>query len=332
MSTRYQAHRGRFSSLASDLVGKLVQFVISPYGAVALLIPIMAIFALLQPLFLSSRNLTNILCQLGMLGLVTIGEMFVILTGNFDLSVSANTVFCSVITAFLLNAGFGGPLSAIIVIGLGTGIGLSLGYISVRFKISVLMVTIAAMFSVRGAAYLITGGAAVPAPVEFSVIGLGSFFGIPFLVLILGVCIVAAWLVLNKTHFGRSVYAVGSNPQAAMRCGINKDRTIIAVLGISGFCAGLAGVVLTSRLMSGQPNAIRTYDLAAIAGVVLGGASVAGGRGTVLGTFIGMMIIGSLDNGLNLLRISPYWQHISIGVAIVCAVMMDSVRSRRQLS
>lgn len=304
----------------------LISF-IDQYGSIFLLIPILAFFAAFQPRILSVKNVMNVGSQLVMLGLLTIGQMFVILTGNFDLSVAGNCVLSSVITALLLNTKIGVVPSVFIGIIAGFLVGSLQGLIATRFNLSPFMVTVASMFLLRGVAFLITDGVAIPSPLSFSRLALVEVAGIPVIVLILIFFLVLAGLVFSRTAFGRNVYAVGSNKVAARRCGINVNRVVLASMSISGFCAGLAGVVLASRLMSGQPNAIRTYDMSSIAAVILGGASVSGGKGSIFGSVIGLLILGFLDNGLGLLRVSPYWQQIAIGATIVFAVILDSART-----
>jgi len=297
------------------------------YGSVFLLIPILVFFAVFQPRILSINNMMNVGSQLVMLGLLALGQLFVILTGNFDLSVSGNCVLSSVITALLLNTNIGTIPSMACGIGIGILVGLIQGIIVTKFRLSVFMVTVASMFLLRGVAFLITDGVAIPSPISYARLALVEIFGIPVIVLFLFLCFIIAAIILSRTVFGLNVYAIGSNQLAALRCGIKNNRVMLLVMSISGLCAGFAGVVMASRLMSGQPNAIRAYDMSSIAAVILGGASVSGGKGTVFGTLIGLLILGFLDNGLSLLRVSPYWQQIAIGSTIVFAIILDSIRT-----
>jgi ribose transport system permease protein len=313
--------------IAERKSGVTLESLVNQYGSVLLLIPILAFFAAFQPRILSANNLMNVGSQLVMLGLLSIGQMFVILTGNFDLSVAGNCVLCSVITALLLNTNIGAVPSMVVGVAVGVVVGMLQGMIATRFCLSTFMVTVASMFLLRGVAFLITDGVAIPTPILYTRLALATVFGIPVIVLFLALCFVMAAVVLARTAFGRNIYAIGSNSVAACRCGINVSRVLLSAMTISGLCSGMAGVILASRLMSGQPNAIRTYDMSSIAAVILGGASVNGGKGTVFGTLIGLLILGFLDNGLGLLRVSPYWQQIAIGATIVFAVFVDSIRT-----
>ncbi len=305
---------------------------VNQYGSVFLLIPILAFFTVFQPRILSANNLMNVGSQLVMLGLLTIGQMFVILTGNFDLSVAGNCVLSSVITAVLLNTGIGTVPSMAVGIMLGIIVGALQGLVATRFHVTPFVVTVASMFLLRGVAFLITDGVAIPTPISFTRLALATVLGVPVIVLFLAVSFIVAAIILARTTFGRNIYAVGSNSVAARRCGISVNRILFWAMAISGFCAGMSGVILASRLMSGQPNAVRTYDMSSIAAVILGGASVSGGKGTIFGTLIGLLILGFLDNGLGLMRVSPYWQQIAIGATIVFAVIIDSARTNLLVS
>jgi len=315
------------NGIAERKSGITFESLANQYGSVFLLIPILAFFTAFQPRILSLNNLMNVGSQLVMLGLLTIGQMFVILTGNFDLSVAGNCVLCSVITALMLNTSIGVVPSMFVGVAVGTVIGVLQGMIATRFRLSAFMVTVASMFLLRGVAFLITDGVAIPSPISYTRVALATVFGIPVIVLFLILCFIIAAVVLSRTAFGRNIYAIGSNVVAARRCGIKVNRVLLSAMIVSGLCAGVSGVILASRLMSGQPNAVRTYDMSSIAAVILGGASVSGGKGSVFGTLIGLLILGFLDNGLGLLQVSPYLQQIAIGATIVFAVIIDSIRT-----
>jgi ribose transport system permease protein len=218
---------------------------------------------------------------------------------------------------------------------LATSAGLVIGALSgaiagafiTKLKITPFIVTLALMTIWRGAAFMYTDGRPVwGLPEQFSFLGSGRVAGIPVPTIIMIIIYVIAYIILNRTRFGRYVYAVGGNAEAARLSGVHTDRIILGVYVICGVLASLSGVLLSSRMNSGQPNAGLMYELDVIAAVVVGGTSLFGGRGSVIGTFIGAMLIGVLRNGLNLLNVSSYVQMILLGVVILSAVLLDRLR------
>lgn len=283
--------------------------------------------------FLSDRFLTvgnglNVLRQTSINAILAVGMTFVILTGGIDLSVGSIFAFSGAISAYLVATGYH-PLLAIVA-GLVTGtlIGTINGLLITKGKLQAFIVSLATMTIFRGATLVFTDGRPIStgnqASAEFfSAIGSGYSFGVPNPIWIMLIVIVIAWIVLTQTTLGRYVLAIGSNEEASRLSGINVDRVKIIVYAMSGMLAALAGIIITARLSSAQPTGGSGYELDAIAAVVLGGTSLSGGVGSVLGTIVGALIIGILNNALNLLDISSYYQLLVKGLVILIAVLLD---------
>jgi ribose transport system permease protein len=298
----------------------------SRFGSLAGLVVLGAILAILSPDFLTLSNLMNVLNQVSLNGLVAVGMTFVILTGGIDLSVGSILALTGVLLAAMLKGGAPDFLAILAALALGTVFGLANGAAVARFRLQPFIATMAFMTIFRGATFVFTQGKPITGLGDeglFAGIGRGDIAGIPWSGLLLLACLGAAVFVLSRTVYGKSVYAVGGNAEAARLSGLAVRTTQASVYAISGFFAALAGVVLTSRLDSAQPLAGQSYELDAIAAVVLGGTSLSGGRGLMIGTLVGALIIGVLNNGLNLLEVSSFYQQIVKGAVILLAVLAD---------
>lgn len=272
--------------------------------------------------FFTVSNILNVLRQVSVVGILAVGMTFVILTGGIDLSVGAVMALVGTISAGLMvNVGLPWPLALFAGIGLGVLFGLFNGALVAWGKMPAIIVTLATMGIARGIGLIYSGGYPISGlPSWISWFGVGRIGNIPVPVILMLIVYAAAWLLLQRTAFGRHVYAIGGNETAARLSGVKTARVKFAVYAISGLTAGLAALILTGRLMSGQPNAGVGFELDAIAAVVLGGASIAGGRGLVIGTLIGAVLLGILNNGLNLMGINPYLQDIIKGLIILLAI------------
>ena len=281
--------------------------------------------------FLELDNLVNIVRQVSINGILAVGMTFVILTSGIDLSVGAiMSIASTVMASAMINFG----MSPFVAAGLGLGVGALFGLINGTLvayaRLPPIIVTLAMMEIPRGLALIYTGGYPLSGlPTEFSFIGRGYLFNvIPMPGIIMLVIYAVAYVILNHLSMGRYIYAIGGNEEAAGLSGIKvKKYKVIAYLA-SGLTAAIAGMVLTSRLMSGQPNAGVGFELDAIAAVVLGGTDIAGGRGTIFGTFLGVLIIGVLSNGLNLMGVSPYVQRVLKGLIIILAIYFSSKKKK----
>ncbi len=297
------------------------------------------VLAVINENFLSQRNILNVLRQASINGILAIGMTFVILARGIDLSVGSVVALAGIISASLATTSStamvaGGPYPALLALAVGLGVGALCGMVSgivvARFNVPSFVATLGMLSAARGLTLLYAGGKPVPALTpEFRFIGSGSLGGIPMPVIIFAVVFIVAWWVLNNSRFGRHVYAAGGNPHAAIVSGISVFRVRLSVFVISGTLAGLAGMVLAARTGSALTQAGIAYELDAIAAVVIGGTSLAGGVGRVTGTLIGALLIGVMNNGLDLMGVESYYQQVIKGILIVAAVMLDQSKHKR---
>jgi len=284
------------------------------------------ILGFLNENFFTLNNMLNLFRQVSVNALIAFGMTFVILTAGIDLSVGSTLALGSALTAGLLASGMDPLLAVFIGLLIGFVLGAVNGLIITKGKVAPFIATLATMTIYRGATLVYTDGMPITGLSDsftFEMIGRGYFFGIPFPVIIMMVAFIILYFVQRKTVFGRQVYAVGGNEEAAKLSGIKTDRVKIWVYSLTGMLAVLAGIIMTSRLDSAQPTAGTGYELDAIAAVVIGGTSLAGGRGRIVGTLIGALIIGVISNGLNLLNVSSFYQQIVKGAIILVAVLFD---------
>ncbi|WP_186431604.1 ABC transporter permease [Clostridium sp. BSD9I1] len=294
------------------------------------LIVLCVIISIAAPRFLNINNILNVLTQVSVNAILAIGMSFVILTGGIDLSVGSTLALVGAIAATFAKSSNGGILVPLLIaIVLGAIIGLFNGIFVSKGKMQAFIVTLASMTIFRGATYVYTNGTPISGiSGNFINIGNKKIAGIPMPVLIIFLVFIIAWYILTQTRYGRYVYALGGNEDSARLSGINTDKVKTLVYVISGITAALAGVIVTSRVGSASPNAGSGFELDAIAAVVLGGTSLSGGEGSITGTLIGAMIIGVLNNGLNLMNVSPYYQSIVKGAVILFAILLDK-RSKK---
>ncbi len=303
---------------------------IRQYGLLIVFGIICLIISLITPQFLTVSNLTIIVTQVSINALLAFGVTFVIITGGIDLSLGS-IVAVTGVTAAMLAHPDSYPVLIPIVMGLLAGLlmGAFNGFIITKSKIAPFIVTLGTMTIGRGLALILSDGRPVSNLSDsFNYLGSGTVLGIPILILIFILVFAVCSIILSKTVLGRYIYAIGGNEQAARASGINIDRVKLSVYSISGLLAGLAGILLASRITTGQPNAGAGFELDAIAAVVIGGTSTAGGRGTMVGTLIGVLLIGVINNGLDLLNVTSYYQQIVMGIIIIGAVVLDSLNQK----
>jgi len=295
------------------------------------LLALCLITTLLTDHFLSPLNLTNILVQSSIMAVIAIGMTFVIIGGGFDLSVGSTVALAGCIAAMLI-VKFGVAVGVLAGIAAGGAVGLANGVIIAKLGVNPFITTLGTMVLVRGVVYLITGGTPVGdegLPAVFIAFGSARIFGIHYLVWVPALLLLVLSWMLRATPYGRRVYATGGNREAAYLSGVPVGRIIASTYAWCGALAGIAGVMLAARLQSGQPTAGEFYELTAIAAVILGGASLQGGEGTIYKSVIGVFIMIVLGNSLNLLNVDSYWQRVAIGVVIIAAAAADRLRSRR---
>jgi ribose transport system permease protein len=308
---------------------------------IALLLMVVAL-SLLSDKFLTVTNMWNVTRQISVNVCISVGMTLVILTGGIDLSVGSILALSGAVAAGLLKNGVelpmfnlwirytfvGAALGAILV---GSGLGFFNGFMITRFKVPPFVATLAMLTIARGFTMLWTKGFPISGLGRtFAFLGTGWFLGIPAPVWICAIIVAAAVVLTKRTRFGRYVYAVGGNEQAAKLSGLNVNRVKLWVYIISGALAAAGGLITTSRLDSAQPNAGMGYELDSIAAVVIGGTSLSGGKGSILGTVLGALIIGVLNNGLILLDVSPFWQLSIKGFVILLAVAIDKFSAKEK--
>jgi ribose transport system permease protein len=290
------------------------------------LIILVVIVSILNPSFLEPLNILNLLRQVAINALIAFGMTFVILTGGIDLSVGAILALSSALTAGMMVSGIDPIIAIIIGCILGGLMGTVNGLFVTKGKMAPFIATLATMTIFRGLTLVYTGGNPITGLGDnylFQLFGRGYFLGIPVPAITMILTFGVLFIVLHKTPFGRKTYAIGGNEKAALISGIKVPKVKIMIYSLSGMLAALAGAILTSRLNSAQPTAGTSYELDAIAAVVLGGTSLSGGKGRIFGTLIGALIIGTLNNGLNLLGVSSFYQMVVKGIVILIAVLLD---------
>lgn len=303
----------------------------SRYGIYIAFFFLFVVLSILSPHFLTVPNLTNIVKQVSINGILAIGATCVLLSGGIDLSPGSIVALSGVVAATFSHPGEF-PIFVPILAGLAVGasVGAVNGLVTAKGKIPPFIVTLGMWTAARGAALVFTDGRPViDVSDEYRFIGGGYILGVPILIYFLVVVFIIAYFVLNNTVFGRRVYAIGGNETAAKVSGINVDRVKIAVYAIAGLLSGLGGILLSSRILSGSPVAGQGYELDAIAAAVIGGTSTSGGVGKLYGTIVGALIIGVMNNGLDLLNVSSYYQQIVKGVIIVLAVYIDAKSKKK---
>ncbi|WP_267940187.1 ABC transporter permease [Paraburkholderia sp. HD33-4] len=299
-------------------------------GIVCGLILLCVLFSVLSSNFLSLGNLLNIVMQVSIIAILGFGMTYVLLLGDIDLSVGAVMALVGTIAAFAMQHGLHPALAVLVAMAAGLVLGFVNGTLTAMLTIPSFIVTVATMGVFRGLAYIASTG--VPISIDddrFAALGNSTILGIAIPIWVLLILLGVNHFILAKTVFGRKAYLAGGNREAALYSGINVRRLRIFVFMISGLMASIGGVLMTSRLYSAQPNAGLGYELDAIAAAVLGGTSLSGGYGTIAGTLIGALIIGVINNGMNLLSVPYFYQLIVKGVVILVAVCIDVQTKKR---
>ncbi len=302
------------------------------YGALIALILLVVIMSVISPQFRTFSNFLTLLRQASVNGLIAFGMTVVILTGGIDLSVGSTLGLTGALFAGLIvNVGMPIPLAVLVALIFGLLLGLVSGFLVGKAKLQPFIATLITLTVYRGLTLIYTNGRPISnltadgyVGSEFlTFIGRGAILGIPVPVIILFFAFILFYLLLNKSVLGRKIYAVGSNERAAQLSGINTDRIKLFVYSISGLTSTVAALILVSRLNSAQPTLGTGYELDAIAAAAIGGTSMAGGRGKISGTLIGVLIIAVLSNGMNIMGISSYYQDVVKGIVILLAVLVD---------
>lgn len=274
--------------------------------------------------FLSASNVMNILSQISVISVIAVGCTFVILTGGIDLSVGSLLGLCGVLAAGAMKSAESVPLAVLVCLGMGAVLGLVNGYLIAYQKIPAFVATLGMMSVARGFCFIYTKGKPISIfPDSFRFFGAGYLGSIPFIAVEMVVIFLIAWYILRMRPFGRYIYSIGSNENATRLAGIPTSYYKMMSYVICGFLCGVAALLSIGRINSGHPLSGQGYELNAIAAVVIGGTSLAGGRGSIVGTAIGTLIMGVISNGLNLMNVDAFWQGVVLGVVIILAVLVD---------
>lgn len=319
-TSRIQAANGILGRPAAGIVLLLMFYVL-----------LLVAFSLLSPYFLTLSNLSSIGTNMAFIGLMAAAGTPLIIGGGLDLSVAAVAGLAGVIVALAHAQGINIWLASLAALAVGCTVGALNGFIITRLKLNPLIATLGTMSIFSGISMVLTGGLSRPLFVPaFNWLGSGRILGMPFPVLLMLVVFVALWLVLSKTPFGRYVYATGGNPEASSLLGVPVERTQMVLYVLSGLSGAAAGIILAAMLGAAAPNAAGQHLLTIIAAIILGGTSLFGGRGSVWGTLIAVLILGTLNNGLTLMNVSSFWQDVTRGVVLLMAVGLDQLRVRLQ--
>lgn len=315
--------------------GALATFLARPTAGLFMLlvfyVVLLAVFSVLSPYFLTTGNLSTIGTNMAFIGLMAAAGTPLIIGGGLDLSVAAVAGLSGVIVALMHAAGINIWAGCFVALLAGGSVGLLNGLIATGLRLNPLIVTLGTMSIFTGLSMVLTGGLSKPLFLPaFNWLGSGRLFGLPVPVLLMVTVFVAFWLLLSRTPFGRFVYATGGNADASTLLGVPVQRTQIILYVLSGLSGALAGIVLAAMLGAAAPNAAGPHLLTIIAAIILGGTSLFGGRGSVWGTLIAVLILGTLNNGLTLLNVSSFWQDVTRGVVLLLAVGLDQLRVRLQ--
>lgn len=313
-----EAYRRRWMRRALEQLGPFV-FVLALGGALTGY----------SPYFLTSTNISAVFVQMSVIAIITVGEVMVIITAGIDLSVSTVVGLSGVVSTMLVaNEHLGVALGMFVGVLVGGGVGLVNGLLVTQVRLSPFIATLGTWSAVGGIALLITNGEPIAAPQSFDVLGDGHLVGIAVPIIVMVIVALAGWFILARTTLGRSAYAIGSNFETARLSGIRVSRVLTSIYVIQGLLAGLGGVIVASRVVTGDPTAGTNYNLDVIAAACIGGASLFGGEGTVIGGLIGALLMELIANGSDLLNISAFWQDLILGIMIIAAVAYDQVRRR----
>lgn len=303
---------------------------LSQFAMLIALFVLLIFFSVATEGFLSSTNIFNILRQVAVNGIAAVGMTMVIITGGIDISAGSMMGVASVCCATLMVSGVHPVFAVVLVMVLGLIIGLCHGFFVHNVNLPPMITTLATMGILRGITYIISGGLPVYGfPEKFNMIGQGYLGPIPVPVIIMVLCFIIGWFILEKTAFGRYVYGVGSNIEASRLSGINVSRVMYGVYGLCGMLSAMAGVVLLSRVNSGQPKAGEGYEMDIITAVVLGGVSTSGGEGRIRNVIIGLLLMGVLLNGMVMMNIPDYYQRVVKGCVLLLAISYDKISQKR---
>ncbi|MGE7137312.1 L-arabinose ABC transporter permease AraH [Luteibacter sp. NPDC031894] len=309
----------------------LLWHLVDDYSLIGIFVVLFAVLSMTVQYFFSWDNVVGLALSVSQIGMVSCTMMFCLASRDFDLSVGSTVAFAGVFCAIVANATGSVTVGIAAAIVAGALVGFVNGVVIAKLKINALITTLATMEIVRGLAFIASHGQAVGVSSEaFFTLGSSQVLGLPVPVWITLACFVVFGVLLNKTIYGRNTLAIGGNPDAARLAGVAVDRVRIAIFLIQGLVAALAGVILASRMTSGQPNAGEGFELNVISACVLGGVSLMGGRATISGVLVGVLIMGTVQNAMSLMNIDAFYQYLVRGAILLIAVLVDQLKNRRQ--
>ena len=326
------APRSRARGRADQLVSTLGR--VRELGLVFALLAIVVVVGVQQPRFVSPNNLRQILEAVSILAVLAVGQTLVVLTRNVDLSIASTVGLVAFVAGdlFKRNPGISVPLVVILVLLLGLGLGAINGLLVTYGQVPAIVATLGTLYVYRGIDYLIASGRQITVsdvPVTYRDIANAEVLGIPMPIIIAAVIVLAGTFVLRSTRFGRQLYAVGSNPEAASVIGLKRDQIVFAAFALSGLLAGIGGILWGAKFGAVDARAAYGYELQVVAAVVVGGVNIFGGAGTVIGALLGAVVLGSIQNALTILRLNPFWLQAITGGVILLAVLIDALITRR---
>lgn len=302
------------------------------FSTLFILIVLIIVFSAASSNFLRMDNLLNVLRQVAVIGILAAGMTYVIISGGMDLTVGAYLGLSGVVIAKLMGAGVTAPLAVLLTMVVLTVIGVITGALIVGLNVSAMVITLGMMTVVRGLAYIISNGLPIyDIPESIVFLGQGYVAGIPVPVIIMLILVAIMGVILKYSYFGRYVYAIGGNVEAAKLAGLSVKKITISLYGISAFLASIAGIVLTGRVSSGAPASGTGTEMDVVTAVVIGGISVNGGKGSMFGAFLGAVIIGILSNGLTIMNVGEYYQQVVKGAVLILAVAFDVIANRESV-
>lgn len=300
-------------------------------GLLVFYVVLCVVFSILSPFFLTLRNFSNIASNMAYIGIMAAVQTALIIGGVMDLSMGASAQLAGVLVGILYGKGWNIWVAVLFALFIGLAIGAANAVSVTRIGINSFIATLGMLNVAEGVALVLTGGLTVSILVpQFQFIGMGTILGIPFPIILMASFFVVFYLLLAFTPFGRTVYAVGGNPVASRLCGINNARVLTVLFILSGLAGATSGILVASMLGAAAPAALSGTILTVIASVILGGTSLSGGSGSIWGTLLGVLILGTLTNGLVILNVSSFWQEVTQGLVLLAAVGIDQIRQRRE--
>ncbi len=327
-------HRVTIPSKRPAIISSLLSLIVFREFAMLLVLVVFGIvMSILSPIFMRQGNIEAILLGLSVEGIIAIGMVIVLISGGFDLSVGSTLAFAGVVTGLALTADIAAPVAILLGLLASLGVGLVNGLLIAKMKINPFIATLGMMITIRGLLLVLASGRAVlDLPNSFTVVGQGRLFGLQYPIYVMLVLVILGDLLLRNSRFLRQNYYLGGNKRAAWLSGINVDLVIIVDYCIAALLAGIAGLLITARLGSSSLTVGTGTELRVITAAILGGASLSGGEGSVLGAFLGALFMGVLANALNLLGVDVYWQNLITGLILIVAVVVDVINERRKSS